>query len=33
MMPDVEVTRTFRPSFPSSFNFSLAAGGRMMREG
>lgn len=25
MTPDVEVSRTFHPSFPSSFNFSLAA--------
>lgn len=25
MRPDVEVSRTFHPSFPSSFNFSLAA--------
>lgn len=33
MMPDVEVTRTFHPSFPSSFNISLAAVGRMMHEG
>lgn len=28
MVPDVEVTRMFHSSFPSSFNFSLAAPAR-----